>query len=219
MIARLISAAMIAAALVAPAAAQDRTGTGQEIKPYEIKRLIIGKTIVIDKEFAEKNGVAEPSPFSVTIPTGEDFLTLLDTKKGGFLKVTFASPEREFLESIQFVDMEVPADLKEKRTPVVAKLMSEKVFANATADLKDAKILAIREAEIGGLGAVEVIGRYTDEKDGLIYLWIVGLPHPVSSRGTYAIATIHFGRRPMTTDEDFRNTLAGRALYSFRYVQ
>ena len=79
--------------------------------------------------------------------------------------------------------------------------------------------IRVREAEIGGLGAVEVIGRYTDEANGLIYLWVVGLPHPVNSRGTYAIATIHFGRRPMTTDQDFHETLAGRTLYSFRYTQ
>lgn len=223
MIARLIFAAMIATGLGASAMAQDKTDDGKaaetEVKPYEIKRLIIGKTLVIDKAFAEKNKTAEPSPFEITIPTGEDFLTLLDTKKGGFLKVTYASPDRKFLESIQFVDMEVPADLKEKRTPVVAKLMSEKVFKSVTKNLKDPKVLAIREAKIGDLGAVEVIGRYTDDKSGLIYVWIVGLPHPVNSRGTYAIAMIHYGRRPMKTDQDFRETLAGRTLYSFRYVQ
>ena len=225
---KLFAAACVATAVSLSAFAQEKTTdndvkdgkpTAGETKPYEIKRLIIGKSVVINKEFADKNGIPEPSPFSITIPTGEDFLTLLDTKKGGFLKVTFASPDREFLESVQFVDMEVPADLKEKRTPAIAQLMSQKVFVNATKDLKDAKVLAIRETEIGGLGAVEVIGRYTDADSGLIYLWIFGLPHPVNSKGTYAIATLHFGRRPIVTDQDFRNTLAGRAIFSFQYIE
>ena len=217
MIFRLISAAAIVGAMVASAAADEKTETKAE--PYKIERLIIGQKVLVDKTFAEKNETPEPSPFSITIPTGEDFLTLVDAKQGGFLKVTFASPDRAFLESIHFVDMEVPSDLKDKRTPVVAKLMSETVFQNVTKDQKDAKILAIREAEVGGLGAVEVIGRYADEKDGLIYLWIVALPHPVKSKGTYAIATIHHGRRPLTSDDEFPDSLAGRALYSFRYTE
>lgn len=223
MIARLISAALIAAAPLYPATAQEKPAVDDAaaaaIEPYEIKRLIIGKRMVIDKAFAEKNGVPEPSPFSVTIPTGEDFLTLLNTKMGGFLNVTFASPDKDFLESIHFDGMDAPTDLKEQRIPDIAKLLSGAVFQNATKDKKDAKVLAIRETEIGGLGAVEVIGRYVDEKNGLIYLWIVGLPHPVKARGTYAIATVHFGRRPMTTDDEFRETLAGRTLYSFRYTE
>ena len=213
MLARLITASFFAAALLGLAQAEEK------VEPYEIKRLIIGQSVVIDEAYAEKNKTAKPSPFSLTIPTGEDFLTLLDAKQGGYLKVTFASPEKAFLEAIHFVDMEVPTDLKEKRIPAVAKLMSEKVFQNVTKGLKDPKVLAIRETEIGSLGAVEVIGRYMDDKDGLIYLWIVGLPHPVKSTSTYAVATIHYGRRPIKTDADFRETLAGRALYSFRYTE
>ena len=204
----------IAALLIAvPAWAQDK------VEPYEIERLIIGKQVVIDKAFAEKNELAEPTPFRITVPTGEDFLTLLDAKQGGFLKVTFATPDRAFLESIHFVDMQVPTDLGEDRTAVVATLMSERVFPAVTEGREDAKILTIRETEVGGLGAVEVIGRYTDGGGQLIYLWVVGLPHPVQARGTYAVASVHFGRRPMATDEDFGKTLAGRTLESFRYVE
>jgi hypothetical protein len=216
MLARLFSAAFLGAALsltpVSPTVAE-------ETEPYEIKRLIIGKKIVVDAEFAEKNEVAEPTPFEVTIPTGEDFLTLIDTKQGGFLKITFATPDREFLESIQFIDMKIPTDIEADRTAVVAKLMSERVFANVSEGREDAKVLAIRETEIGGIGAIEVIARYTEGETGLVYLWIVGMPHPVQARGTYAVAAIHHGRRPMETDEDFRKMLAGRALFSFRYLE
>ena len=215
MISRPSFAAVIAAALIAPALAQEPV----EVKPFEIKRLIIGKQLVVDKAFAEKNQVPEPSPFSITIPTGEDFLTLPDTTSGGFLKISFATHDREFLESIHFFDMEVPTNETEKRISSVATAMSGQVFQSVTKDRKDAKVLEIRETEIGTVAAVEVIGRYIDENDGLIYLWIVGLPHPVTKRGTFAISTIHFGRRPMTTDQDFRETLAGRALHSFRYIQ
>ena len=212
MLARLAAIA-IAAATIAPAAAQE------PVEPYEIKRLIIGKQLLVDEAFAEANGTPEPTPFRITVPTGEDFLTIVDSKKGGFMKVTFATPDREFLESIHFVDMEIPANLGEDRTAVTAKLMSEQVFAAVTEGRKDPKVLTIRETEIGGLGAVEVIGRYTDAEHGLIYLWIVGLPHPVQARGTYAIANIHFARRPMETDEEFPRTLAGRTLYSFAYTE
>ena len=216
MLARLVPAAFLGIALlIAPASA----ALAQETEPYAIKRLIIGKKIVVNAEFAEKNEVAEPTPFEITVPTGEDFLTLIDTKQGGFLKITFATPDREFLESIQLVDMQVPTDIEADRTAVVAKLMSERVFANVTEGREDAKVLAIRETEIGGVGAVDVIARYTDGENGLVYLWIVGLPHPVQARGTYAVAAIHHGRRPMETDQDFRKMLAGRALFSFRYLE
>ncbi len=230
---RLLSSAVLAAMIAAPAIAQEKAEDAKAedtkaedakpdaaaIEPYEIKRLIIGKQVVIDKAYAEQNGLKEPTPFKLTIPTGEDFLTVLDAKQGGFLKVSFASPDKQFLESIHFVDMDVPADLAESRTAVVAKLMSERVFQNVTQGMQDPKVLSIREIEIGGLGAVEVIGRVTDKNAGLLYLWIVGLPHPVQSKGTYAVATVHFARRPMETDEDFRKTLAGRTLYSFAYSE
>ena len=218
MLTRLIAATTFAA-LIGAAAIADETKDIAKVEPYEIKRLIIGKQIVIDKAYAEKNKVAEPTPFKITIPTGEDFLTILDAKQGGFLKVTFATPDKEFLESIQFVDMEVPTDLAENRTAVVAKLMSEQVFQNVTKGRADAKVLSIRETEVGGLGAVEVIGRVTEKDAGLLYVWIVGLPHPVQSRGTYAVATVHFTRRPMETDADFAKTLAGRTLMSFAYSE
>ena len=76
MLARLITASFFAAALLGSAQAEEK------VEPYEIKRLIIGQSVVIDEAYAEKNKTAKPSPFSLTIPTGEDFLTLLDAKQG-----------------------------------------------------------------------------------------------------------------------------------------
>ena len=216
MLARLISAATVSVALSMTLTAE---ALSADTEPYEIRRLIIGKKVVIDRAFAEENEVPVPTPFELTIPTGEDFLTLIDTKQGGFLKVSFATPDRDFLESVHFINMDVPVDIEADRTAVVAKLMSEQVFPNLTEGREDAKVLAIRESEIGGVGAVEVIARYMDAEDGLIYLWIMGMPHPVQARGTYAVAAIHHGRRPMESDEDFRKMLSGRALFSFRYVE
>lgn len=198
------------------AAADEKTGASE---PYEIKRLIIGKQIRVDEAFAKQNEGPVPSPFAVTLPTGEDFLTVVNARQGGFLKATFATPERDFLESIHFVEMDVPTDLEGDRMAVVAKLMSEKVFPAVTEPGSDAKLLAIRERTVGGVDAVEIIGRYTHPEEGLVYVWLDAMPHPTAKRGVYAISVIHHGRRPLVSDADFKDSLAGRTLESFRYIE
>jgi len=173
--------------------------------------------VIIDKAFTEKFEGPEPSPFHLNVPTSDGFLTLMDTKSGGYVKFSFATPEREFLENLHLVNLDLEPGPAEKRLTTLEGLMAGPAFKAAVKGFENPVQLGIRRIAIGPLTAVEVVGSYRDPKAGPMYLRIVGLAHPEQARGTFVVINIQAQRTPLKTAGDFAGTLSGRALASFRY--
>ena len=72
----------------------------------------------------------------------------------------------------------------------------------------------------GCVPAIEVFGRYIDPANGVIYLRIVGIPHPDSPHGLYMVANIARARLPLDNpDQLATRTRSGAALKTFKYLE
>ena len=219
--ARLALAAIACAALVttpAPAPAQDG-GASIEITPFKVEGLVIGNSWISDAAFGEKHNVAVPAPFELIIPRGDDFLNATQPAPGGqgIVKFHFATLDKQPMENMEFVSMTIQMGDIEARLQSVAKALTEEAFPGAVAGSDGSKIDVMRKIEIGPYQAVEVVGRYQNQTDGLVHLRLVGIPHPDRAESVFVVMNLLCSRVAIETLGDFAETRSGRALTTFRY--
>ena len=94
------------------------TAAAEDKKPsvnfdlLSVEGLWVGKTLTIDQAFAEEHGMPVPAPFSFVVPLSptKDYLVFVDPapKPGdAWIKINFATSDRQLIENIQFVHMTV----------------------------------------------------------------------------------------------------------------
>ncbi len=225
-IARLAVCLVLAALAPTLASADDQTPGKPSItfNLLSVKGLVVGKTVTIDGAFAEKHGRPVPAPFSFVVPLSptKTYETFVETppKLGGesWIKLSFATPERELIENIQFVNMRVPMGEVKARLEAVAAVLVKNalpgVFKGRTNTGRD----TVRAIKIGDYDAVEVIGHFDEPKLGKMYARLVGILNPDGPDGVVAIANIVLSRVPVKKPDDFAETRGGATLAHFKYL-
>ena len=173
-------------------------------------------------EFAEKYDMDVPAPFSVIIPTSEDFYTAAKFGPRGdaYMKISFATGDRQLIDNLRLVTMSVPLAESVERLKLTAQMLAEQGFAMAVRGYDNPQSKGIRQIRIGKYDAVEVIGTYTDPELGLMYVRLVGIPNPDNPSSVFAVANVVAGRTEIGNAEDLTSkTRSGRALTTFRYLK
>ncbi len=183
--------------------------------------LVIGKHVKIDAAYGAKEIIEVKAPFSFTAPTGKDFLIGKQPTPGSdtLIKIAYATLDKEFIENFQFSTLTVPPGPEEARLNTVAKLLANQAFGMAVRPYKEPKRDGVRKIEIGKYAAVEVFGRYIDPDKGVMYLRIVGIPHPERVHGVFMVANIVSALLPLDSpDQLATRTRSGAALKIFKYL-
>ena len=71
---------------------------------------------------------------------------------------------------------------------------------------------------MGNYASVELIATNTDPALGLMYLRILGVPHPEKSEGIFIIININANLEPLDDLDQFSQTLSGRAVNSIKFT-
>jgi hypothetical protein len=204
-----------------PARADDQKPSVQ-FNILSVEGLVIGKTITIDQAFGEKNGVSVAAPFSFVVPLSlekayEVFVEPAPNPGDSYIKINFATPDRQLIENIQFVGMTIPMGDPEQRLKVVANLLGDKGLAQMLAGKLNPARDGVRAVKIGDYDAVEVIGHYEEEGLGKMYARIVGILNPNAPDSVAAISNVVLSRVPLQTVDDFAHTRGGVLLSNFKY--
>jgi hypothetical protein len=203
------------------AQAQTDQGPVVDFNLFSAKNLVVGSTIKVDAEFAEKHDMDVPAPFSVIIPTSEDFFTAarFGPRGDAYMKISFATNEKQLIDNLRFVTMTVPLVEAEERLKLTAKMLAGQGLATAVRGYGNAQRKGIRRIRIGKYDAVEVVGSYTDSELGLMFVRLVGIPNPNSKFSIFAVINVVAGQTKIESADDLSSkTRSGRSLTTFRYL-
>ncbi len=209
-------------ALATAAQAEEKPPATYAYTTGEDNYLVVGRSYRIDAAFAKKREKTLKAPFRFTAPTGKGFLIADQRTEGAnnVVKIAYATPDKKFIENFQFSSLTVPLGPETERLDTTAALMAKDVFAMATRSYKDPVRDGVRRIEVGGRAAIEVFGRYIDPANGVMYLRIVGIPHPGSPHGVFMVANISRARLPLDNpDQLATRTRSGAALKTFKYLE
>ncbi len=222
-------AALIALLFFANPAIAGEDGFSFKFNLFSVDSFVITDNYTIDEGFGQRNDVEVLAPFTFKIPRQDNVTPLFTTGSGSggmIIKVNFTTgekdadiSERQFIENIQFVSMVLPLGEPEERIAVLTRLLSNDVFNSATADYEQKEFIGSRNAKIGDLDVVDVVGRYIDPDLGLVYVRLVGILNPNSPDAIFSVSNILGERFEFTNLDELEFTGGGKTLSSFEYIQ
>ena len=206
-----------------PDAAPDDKKPSITFNLLSVEGLVIGKTLTIDKAFGDQHGLKVPKPFSFVVPLSQDktydtFVEPAPKPGEAYIKLNFATPDRQLIENIQFVNMTVPMGETQERLKLAAKTLGDRGLAMVMAGKANPGRDLVRTIKIGDYDAVEVIGHYEEANLGKMYTRLVGILNPDGMDSVAAISNIVLSRVPVETIDDFAKTRSGALLLNFKYL-
>lgn len=221
---KILIAALFVPLFASPIMAQDETPSdepGVQFNLLSADDLLIGSTVTIDAAFGEEHEIGIPAPFTFLIPTSDDIQELLEPapKPGeAFVKVNFATLERELIENLQFIPFTLPMGAAGERLNALGDLLANDAFDMAVQDYEEHTRDLVRPIDVNGYTGVEVIGRYQSPDLGLMYVRIVGILNPDNEHGVVALSNVVSAREEIPTPNDFPRTRSGTALKNFQFI-
>jgi hypothetical protein len=188
---------------------------------FSLEGLVIGNTYSIDADFGEEYGITVPAPFRFLVPKEDDVTPYFETPDGTdgmFLKISFATEDRQLIENLRFVRMTLPLGDRADRLTVLARLLANDGFNQAVSGYSENEYMGAREVKVGDYDAVEVIGKYIDPQLGLMYVRLVGIPNPDADASVFAVANIVASRFELESVDDLARTRSGTTLRFFEYL-
>ncbi|NOZ10519.1 MAG: hypothetical protein GXP09_05730 [Gammaproteobacteria bacterium] len=173
------------------------TGVGSvSFTPFSVKGLTVSKTINIDSAFAKKYRKSVAAPFRIQVPVSKKFLNYYDPKVGGpsdttLLKISFVTKEKQIIENIRLVPVQIGMGDPVLRIKTAAHLLSNQAFADASKGYLNAKLLGIAQTKINGADGVVGVGQFEDPTIGLLYVRLVVILNPKDRHSILAFATIN----------------------------
>ena len=221
---RLVLCLILASLLPALSAMADDKKPSATFDILSVEGLVIGKTLTIDKAFGEQHGIPVPTPFSVVVPLSptKEYEVFADPapKPGkAWIKISFATSDRQLIENVQFVNMTVPMGEVEPRLRAAARALVDEGLPDMFKGKANPGRDAVRVIKIGDYDAVEVIAHYDDPEVGTMYGRMVGILNPDGPDSVVAIANVVLSRVPVKTADDFARTRGGVLLANFKYLK
>lgn len=221
---RLLLSLILALLLPALSAAAEDKKPSAAFDLLSVEGLWVGKTISIDAAFGKEHGIAVPAPFSFVVPLSptKEYEVFADPapKPGeAWMKINFATHERQLIENIQFVNMTVPMGDTKARLNAAARALVNEGLPDLIRGKANAGRDVVRAIKIADYDAVEVIAHFDDPDVGAMLGRMVGILNPKGADGVVAIANIALARVPVKTADDFARTRGGTLLAHFKYLE
>jgi hypothetical protein len=206
---------------IGSAAAQDNGGPTVKFDLINIEGLIVGTTLKVDAAYGETHGVTIKTPFSFLVPTDGGLAIFVENataENSTYIKVNFATEDRQLVENIQFVPISVGMADRQARLDTMAKLLVEQAFPIVVANYPENNMIGWREASVGGYDSIEVLGEYIDPDIGHMYARVVGYLNPDAPETVMAIANISARFTPIEDPSQFPRTRSGVAMDRFAFI-
>jgi len=213
--------ALLLAGTLAQGALAQSTAPTFEFNFLKIEGLIIGAPFALDDAYEKAAGRAIPTRLKMIIPTAKDtYRILVDNQpSGGMVKINFATPDQTLIDSVHIIDATIPMQAMDKRLAQFAGLLKDSVYPISVDGMADAKLLALRNQQMGKYATVELIATYTDPEIGPMYLRILGVPHPDKAESIFIIINVNAQLEPLDNLDQFAQTLSGKTVNSITFTQ
>ncbi len=202
-------------------AAQDQNGAASiQFNFLKVDGLVVGKKLALDDAYEQAAGRPIPTRLEMIIPTARDkFFVGLETRPaGGLVKINFGTLDKAFVDSVHIIDASVALGPLQDRLASFAALLRNQALPAAVADMQDAKLVALRNYQMGRYPAVELVATYTDPAIGPMYLRIVGVPHPTKAESIVIVININATLVPLQDISQLPDTLSGRTIRTIRFT-
>lgn len=204
--------------------AQSAGGPQATFPLFSFGDAVTGDRLNIDNEFSLRNKIPVNAPFSVLVPREDDVLRVAENAPEGptgpYLKLSFTSKDQQLIENILLAPMTIAMNPNSsERLAALAQVMSTQIYSNAIAGFDNHTRDMVRQVTIGGLQAVEVIGRYEHPELGLMFLRIVGIPNPRGQTGVFVVSNVVASKVALTNPNDFVRTRSGVMLREFKFLR
>jgi hypothetical protein len=194
-----------------------------EVVPFNIQGLVVGTKLKFDQKYMEKYKVEVLAPFEFIAPKTKDvkvFAAWPPKTGGGYVKLSFAGPDKKLIENLQFVKMTIPMADLEKRAAITAEILAKQGMPTAFKGFKDPKYLGARQTKFKKYDGVEVAGTYVDPTIGPMIVWMVGILNPDSVNCIVAIANFNPSLSEVKSPADLGKTgIAAKAISTFKYIK
>ena len=164
------------------------------------------------------------TPITIRVPLaredGPSFGVLIDEPAGdgGMVTFTFQTPEGALIEAVNLSTAIIPqGNDTPRRQEMFGALMRNEVLPAIQAALPGATSDGLRPIEVGGLPAIEMLGRAEHPEHGPIRWRLVGIPNPDAAESVYAFVQVATDRLPLPASDDFARSLSGRLLSSLQF--
>jgi hypothetical protein len=219
---RLAIAGAAALFSIAGAAAQDNGGPTVRFDLLNIEGLIVGTTLKVDAAYGQTHGVTIKTPFSFLVPTEGGLAIFVENataEDSTYIKVNFATEDRQLVENIQFVPISIGLADRQVRLDTLAKLLVEQAFPIVVANYPENNMIGWRETTLGAYDAIEVLGEYIDPANGHMYARVVGYLNTDAPETVMAIANISARFTPIDDPSQFSRTRSGVAMNHFAFIE
>lgn len=217
MLLKLICSLSIALALPSLATAQSSV----RFNLFSLEGAYVSRVFNFDAGYSEKYGIPVPAPFGLKIPIHKDIKLIADGQPdGGFVKFTFATQgePRKFIENFHVIDMTIGmAEDQAVRINTLAQLIEKKALPMAVKGFSDVKLVGMRQTQVNGIAAVELVATYTDPSIGPMVLQIVGLLNQNAPESYLVLHNLSLAMAPLSGVDQLPDSLGGRVLASFSY--
>jgi hypothetical protein len=218
-----LSVAALGLALLSASAWAQTGATGKvEFNILNVQGLVVGAPLRYDAKFAADNKIAVPAPFTTVAPMHASFQTLnVNAPKPGdsIAKLNFASLDgKTLLENVQFVPLELPMVPAQQRLQQAADLLSTTGVQRTTAGKKNPTLKLVRAIKIGPYDAVEVIGTYDSDANGMMFYRMVGILNPKSKDSLMVLSNVVASRVAIVNPDDFAKSRSGAVTQNIRFI-
>ena len=174
---------------------------------------------VIDADFEARSGRKMPLHFTAMIPTAKDRMQLkLDTSQAGhYMVLSFFDMDGNILEKLDLREATIPEGPLKQRLAALAAMIRDQVFPGVTAGQK-MKLLGVRESQIAGYPAVELVALYKLPDQGDVGFRIVGVIPPRGENVLLGLSHTVIRQIAMQKTADLQGTLAGTTLNTVQFT-
>lgn len=187
----------------------------------KIANLVGGVRYDVNAAFAERVGRAVPVYFALTLPQAPEISALAtEAPENGIVKFSFVTGTEPqlLIENMHFVEATVALSPEPERLEALGAFLSGDAVDQATQGFENVQKVALRRVQVGSYAAAELSGSYLDPELGPMNLRILAIPDPDSERAVIVVNNGVGKLLPLKTPDDLRNTFAGKALSTFRFL-
>ncbi len=183
-----------------------------------------GKLIVVDQAYLKKQGADEalPAPFSIVIPKGLGTNKIYITGKPKvpeLIRVSLATKDKQFLESIRFAGLKIPPEQPQKQRIISAlTLIEQQTVPKFFKGYVGGKVGGQYMTKVGPYDAGVLLAQMSTKEGKKLYVKFVAILEKGHGEGLMAVMMLEPSTNTVEeTQERLRNGVAQQVLHTLRF--
>ena len=178
------------------------------------------RAFTVDTAYEQAQGSPVPLHFQVQVPFSDGLVKVSsDTSRDGFYTtLTWRTPAGFIAEMLEFREATIDPGPQKDRLDWLARMIRDQVFPSLTSDKAEVNLIGVRQIDIGGNPAIELVSTYEQDGLGTIVFRLVGVFPPAGENILLAVSHTVLRQIPVEKATLMSGTLAGTTLDSVQFI-